>query len=117
MASPKTVARWRQRFPEFDAALNTGIDAQLRVAEPALFNVANGYLNFQERFISTKAGMTKVVEQKISHTNPAMFRLFLEANKPEKYPVNAKQDNGEASLAEFLREIQERETNNYAKTL
>jgi hypothetical protein len=68
-----------------DEALTMGIEAQLKVAEQTLFNVANGYVYEQERIISTKEGLTKVIEQKISHPNPAMLRLFLEANKPEKY--------------------------------
>jgi hypothetical protein len=93
-----------------DEALTMGIEAQLKVAEQTLFNVANGYVYEQERIISTKEGLTKFIEQKISHPNPAMLRLFLEANKPEKYRANAKQTDQEDLLGEYLQEIEERET-------
>lgn len=106
--SARTLTRWRQRCPEFDQALTMGIEAQLKVAEQTLFNVATGYVYEQEKLISTKEGVTKVVEQKISHPNPAMLRLFLEANKPEKYRQNAKQADDDDDLGDFMREIAER---------
>lgn len=105
--SARTLARWRQRCPEFDQALTMGVEAQLKVAEQTLFNVATGYLYEQEKIISTKEGVTKVVEQKISLPNPAMLRVFLEANKPEKYRQNPKQAD-EDDLDDFMREIAER---------
>ncbi|MGI2036211.1 hypothetical protein ACRQ1B_27950 [Rhizobium panacihumi] len=108
--SSRTLARWRQRCPEFDEALTMGFQAQLKVAEQTLFNVATGYVYEQEKAISTKDGVTKVIEQKISHPNPAMLRMFLEANKPEKYRASAKAPEEGDLLSELLREVQERET-------
>lgn len=105
--SARTLTRWRQRCPEFDQALTMGVEAQLKVAEQTLFKVATGYVYEQEKLISTKEGVTKVVEQKTSHPNPAMLRLFLEANKPEKYRQNARQADDD-DLGDFMREIAER---------
>lgn len=105
--SARTLTRWRQKCPEFDQALTMGVEAQLKVAEQTLFNVATGYVYEQEKIISTKEGVTTVIEQKISLPNAAMLRVFLEANKPEKYRSNAKQ-LAEDDLGEFMRDIAER---------
>lgn len=107
----RTLNRWRHRCPDFDNALTMGMEAQMKVAEQTLFNVANGYVYEQERVISTKDGLTKVVEQKISHPNPAMLRMFLEANKPEKYRANAKASEEGDELSELLRQVEEQELN------
>lgn len=106
--TPRTLTRWRQKCPEFDRALSMGIEAQLKVAEQTLFNVANGYVYEQERTIATKDGLTKVIEQKLCPPNPAMLRLFLEANKPEKYGPHAKAPERRDPISDLLRELEER---------
>lgn len=114
--SPRTLTRWRQRCPEFDQALTMGVEAQLKVAEQTLFNVATGYVYEQERFVSTKEGLTKIVEQKINHPNPAMLRMFLEVHKPETYRpkteadiAKAKEAERDEALDEVFRRIRESE--------
>lgn len=106
--SSRTLTRWRQSCPEFDDALTMGAEAQLRVAEQTLFSMATGYVYEQEKILATKDGSIKVTEQKISHPNPAMLKLFLESNKPEKYRANAKSVDDGNPIDEFVRQLGDR---------
>lgn len=106
--SDRTLNRWRAKHPEFDEALTLGQDQAIAVAERTLFQMATGFVYEEERIVSTKSGPIKLRERKRALPDGQMLRVYLAANKPDKYSAKPRPDGGEDPISDFARSLKER---------
>jgi hypothetical protein len=84
-ASPRTIFRWRLKYPEFDAALEMTKEVRILAVERTLLKVATGYVSEETRIQNTKEGLKKVRELKVVRPDKQAKAFFLSANEANKY--------------------------------
>lgn len=103
--SPRTLSRWRLKYPDFDEALNAGEEALLKAVERSLYEMALGYSYEESRIITTKAGVQRVREIKVVQKSESAAIRILAAKRRDVWGPKA-QGGGADPIGEFAEELQ-----------